>query len=96
MRFLLLGLLKSENFYKNNKCSLLFLLDSRFRGNDEIGGFQQPPFRDFRKISQAALAAKVGISRQYLCQIESNQRKGSSRILKKIADALGVDVALLI
>ena len=37
-----MGLLKSENFYKNNKCSLLFLLDSRFRGNDEIGGFQQP------------------------------------------------------
>ena len=27
--------MKSENFYKNNKCSLLFLLDSRFRGNDE-------------------------------------------------------------
>lgn len=53
-------------------------------------------FRDFRKISQAALAAKIGASRQYLCQIESGQRKGSGKVLKKIADVLAVDVDLLI
>jgi len=53
-------------------------------------------FRDFRKMSQATLASKVEISRQYLCQIESGQRKGSSAILKKIASILNVDVDLLI
>jgi DNA-binding XRE family transcriptional regulator len=53
-------------------------------------------FREFRKISQSALASKVNISRQYLSQIESGQRKGSSSILKKIASALDIDVDLLI
>jgi DNA-binding XRE family transcriptional regulator len=53
-------------------------------------------FREWRNISQAALAKKISISRQYLCQIENNQRKGNSRTLKKIATILDVDVALLI
>jgi DNA-binding XRE family transcriptional regulator len=53
-------------------------------------------FREFRKMSQAVLASKVGISRQYLCQIENGQRKGSSSILKKIAIVLDIDVDLLI
>ncbi len=41
---LILGLLKSEKFHKNNKSNSLFLLDSRFRGNDKTGGFQQSHF----------------------------------------------------
>lgn len=53
-------------------------------------------FREFRDISQSALASKVKISRQYLSQIESGQRKGSSSILKKIANALDIDVDFLI
>lgn len=53
-------------------------------------------FREFRKISQTALASKIKISRQYLSQIESGQRKGSSAVLKKIADALNIDVDMLI
>ena len=53
-------------------------------------------FREFRKISQAVLASKAGISRQYLCQIESGQRKGSGSVLKKIASVLDIDVDLLI
>ena len=53
-------------------------------------------FREFRKMSQSVLALKVKISRQYLCQIESGQRKGSSHILKKIATALNIDIDLLI
>ena len=53
-------------------------------------------FREFRKMSQTALASKAGISRQYLCQIESGQRKGSGSVLKKIASVLDIDVDLLI
>ena len=53
-------------------------------------------FRMFRKMSQAALALKTEISRQYLCQIESGQRKGSGGVLKRIANALDIDIDLLV
>jgi DNA-binding XRE family transcriptional regulator len=53
-------------------------------------------FREFRKISQTTLAKQIGISRQYLCQIEKNERKGRAEILKKIADTLDVDIDLLV
>lgn len=53
-------------------------------------------FREFRKITQATLAKQIGISRQYLCQIEKNERKGGIEVLKKIAAALDIDIDLLI
>ena len=53
-------------------------------------------FREFRNLSQAALAKEVGISRQYLCQIEKKERHGSSKILKSIASVLRIDLELLI
>ena len=43
-------------------------------------------FRRFRGWSQIKLANEVGITRQYLCQIENKQRKGNIQALKKIAD----------
>jgi len=53
-------------------------------------------FREFRGLSQAKLAKEIGITRQYLCQIENKQRKGNSSVLKKIATILNVDLDLLI
>lgn len=53
-------------------------------------------FREFRKISQAKLAKNVGITPQYLCQIENNQRKGNAKVLKKIAQLLDIDFDLLV
>lgn len=53
-------------------------------------------FREFRKISQTELAKRAGISRQYLCQIESKKRQGTSKILQKIAKILDIDIELII
>lgn len=53
-------------------------------------------FRQLRQMSQTDLAKQVGISRQYLCQIEKGERQGSNKVLKKIAEVLNIDVGLLI
>jgi DNA-binding XRE family transcriptional regulator len=53
-------------------------------------------FRELRGMSQASFAKKVGISRQYLNQIENKTRTGSAKTLKKMADLLGINVDLLI
>ena len=52
--------------------------------------------REFRQLSQAALAKKAGVSRQFLCQIEKKERQGRTNTLKKIAQALEVDIELLL
>jgi DNA-binding XRE family transcriptional regulator len=53
-------------------------------------------FRELRGISQANLAKKAGISRQYLNQIENKTRIGSAKTLKKMASLLNIDLNLLI
>jgi DNA-binding XRE family transcriptional regulator len=53
-------------------------------------------FRELRKISQTDFAKKAGISRQYLNQLENGTRKGSAKILKKIANLLDIEIDLLI
>lgn len=53
-------------------------------------------FRELRKISQTDFAKQAGISRQYLNQMENHTRKGSVKILKKIANLLDIDLDLLI
>lgn len=53
-------------------------------------------FRELRNMSQSTLAKKVGISRQYLNQIENKTRAGSAKVLKNLASVLEVDVDLLI
>ncbi len=53
-------------------------------------------FREYRGITADALAAKAGVSRAYVTQIETGVRTGSAATLKKLAAALGVDVDLLI
>jgi len=52
--------------------------------------------RKFRQISQTELAKRVGISRQYLCQIENKKRHGNSKVLKAIAKILEIDLELII
>ncbi|MFQ5763602.1 MAG: helix-turn-helix domain-containing protein [Rhodospirillales bacterium] len=49
-------------------------------------------FRDYRGMKAARLAAAVGISRSYLSEIENGAKPGSARVLRRIADALGVDL----
>ena len=49
-------------------------------------------WREYRSITQAALAKKVGISTPYLSQIENNERTASVSILKKLAEKLNISI----
>ncbi|MBI4389596.1 MAG: helix-turn-helix transcriptional regulator [Nitrospinae bacterium] len=49
-------------------------------------------WREFRGLTQEALAGKSGIGKAYLSQIETGKRTGKAAVLKAIADALRVSV----
>ena len=52
-----------------------------------------PPVKAWREhagFTQDVLAAKAGISKAYLCQIETGKRQGAVKTLKALAQALGV------
>ena len=53
-------------------------------------------FREYRGMTQAALADQVGLSAMYLSQIETGRRGGSTKALRRIAAALDIDLADLI
>ncbi len=52
--------------------------------------------REHRNISASNLADMAGLSRAYISQIESGERKGTAKTLQKIAVALNVDVDMLV
>lgn len=52
-------------------------------------------WREHRGLSQAQLAARAGISKAYLSQIETGARQGSVRALKALAGALNVPLDAL-
>ena len=47
-------------------------------------------WRDARGLTQDALSAQAGISKAYLCQIETGKRQGAIKTLRAIARALDV------
>lgn len=53
-------------------------------------------FRKYRGVTQQELANKVNSTKQYISQIEKEIRKGSAKLLKNIAKALGVDLDMII
>jgi DNA-binding XRE family transcriptional regulator len=52
--------------------------------------------REWRDMIQGELAVAVGISQNYLSEIETGRRRGPAELQKKLARALGVPVDLLI
>lgn len=52
--------------------------------------------REWRGMIQGELAIGVGISQNYLSEIETGRRKGPAVLQKKLARALGVPIDLLI
>ena len=52
--------------------------------------------REWRDMIQGELAVAVGISQNYLSEIENGRRKGPAELQKKFARALGVPMDLLI
>ncbi|MBL8577435.1 MAG: helix-turn-helix transcriptional regulator [Mesorhizobium sp.] len=49
-------------------------------------------WRSCRGLSARDLAAATGLSAPYISEIESGKKDGSVSAMKKIADALGVDI----
>jgi len=49
-------------------------------------------WRSYRGLSARGLAAATGLSAPYISEIESGKKDGSVSAMKKIADALGVDI----
>ena len=49
-------------------------------------------WREHRSLSQRVLAAQAGLNFTYLSQIETGARKGTVKTMKKLAEALGVDL----
>ena len=52
--------------------------------------------REWRDMIQGELAVAVGISQNYLSEIETGRRKGPAELQKKFARVLGVPMDLLI
>ena len=55
----------------------------------------EPPlqvWREHRGLSQSALARDSDVSRVQIVEIEAGRKSGSVHTLRKLADALGVDV----
>ena len=53
-------------------------------------------FRKYRGLTQAALAREIGKSNVYITKLESGERKGTTEVMRAIADALHVEIDLLI
>ena len=50
-------------------------------------------WREYRGLSQRTLAIQVGLNFTYLSQIETGARKGPVKTMKKIAEALGLELS---
>ena len=63
-----------------------------------ITGSENPVlvYREWRGITQAELARQAGLHRAQVHDIESGKRRGSVDTLKKIAQALGVSLDLIV
>jgi DNA-binding XRE family transcriptional regulator len=49
-------------------------------------------FRAYRQLTQEQLAKKAGIARAYLAELETGRKQGSISVVKKIAEAMGLDL----
>jgi transcriptional regulator with XRE-family HTH domain len=72
---------------KRSKASSDFDLETRILGGPLTFGEAVDALRLRHKISPGALAAKIGISRQYLCDIEKGRRLVSPQQAARIAKA---------
>ena len=58
-------------------------------------GMRVKACRERRKLTQAALAERAGISRTYLARLETGKHDPTATVLEKLAKALGIKVGRL-
>lgn len=66
------------------------MLDAELAGDHPVKAW-----REYRRMTQDALAQAVGISKPYLSQLENRKRDGSVETFQRLATALGVPIDAL-
>ena len=66
------------------------VLDAELAGDHPVKAW-----RNYRRLTQDALARAAGLSKPYLSQIEYRSRAGSPDALRRLAQALGVPCDML-
>ncbi|TXI80814.1 MAG: XRE family transcriptional regulator [Cupriavidus sp.] len=66
------------------------VLDAELAGDRPVKAW-----REYRRMTQEALARAVGISKPYLSQLENRRRDGSVDTFQRLATALGVPMDVL-
>ncbi|MWL89804.1 helix-turn-helix domain-containing protein [Cupriavidus sp. SW-Y-13] len=67
------------------------VIDSQLAGDHPIKAW-----RDYRRLTQEALATSAGLSKPYLSQIENRKRDGSVEVMRALAQALAVPLDILV
>ena len=49
-------------------------------------------WREYRGLTQKSLGERAGVGKSYISQLEARSKSGSTRVIKALADALGVDM----
>ncbi|KDP84825.1 helix-turn-helix domain-containing protein [Cupriavidus basilensis] len=67
------------------------ILDAELAGDNPIKAW-----REYRRMTQDALATAAGLSKPYLSQIENRKRDGSVEVFQSLAEALHVPLDVLV
>ncbi|MDF3832045.1 helix-turn-helix transcriptional regulator [Cupriavidus basilensis] len=67
------------------------ILDAELAGDNPVKAW-----REYRRMTQDALAMAAGLSKPYLSQIENRKRDGSLEVFQSLATALQVPIDVLV
>ncbi|MBB1632255.1 helix-turn-helix domain-containing protein [Cupriavidus sp. UME77] len=67
------------------------ILDAELAGDNPVKAW-----REYRRMTQDALATAAGLSKPYLSQIENRKRDGSPEVFQSLAAALRVPLDVLV
>lgn len=67
------------------------ILDAELAGDSPVKAW-----REYRRMTQDALATAAGLSKPYLSQIENRKRDGTIDVFQSLAAALGVPMDVLV
>lgn len=62
----------------------------------QLNRYALTEWREVRGLSKSALAVLAGISLPYMCDLEKGHRPGTAPVIKRLADALKVNVFALV
>jgi transcriptional regulator with XRE-family HTH domain len=65
-------------------------------GTEKWGQIYFCPRREYRGLTQEALAEAAGVGKSYISQIEAGKKTGAVRVLRTLAETLAVDIEDLV